>query len=329
MSLDTSLIQTQLRPHFEKKLLTTAQHTLVFDQFARDGDLPRNIGSRTVRFFRREEADLSRPGAPIALTEGVAPTVSRDVTYQSVEVSLSQRGQVAKVTDVVNHVGLLNYMNSTIFLMGQECALDADSIIRDQLTAGLNKRYAGGFASFSALKAGTAASARITPQDVLDAATQLRVNKAVPIQGKAFVLVVPPQVERDIRNNPEWQNMVRYQYADKLFNNEIGDLHGVRLVSHTNPFVEGATEGTYTTNHSDADAVFSSYCLASEAYGVTKMTSLGGSPFKPSIIINDKPDSLNPLAQYMTVGWKSYWGSTVLNPKFGITLKSKTEFRAS
>ena len=38
MSLDTSLIQTQLRPHFEKKLLTTAQHTLVFDQFARDGD---------------------------------------------------------------------------------------------------------------------------------------------------------------------------------------------------------------------------------------------------------------------------------------------------
>ena len=117
MSLDTSLIQTQLRPHFEKKLLTTAQHTLVFDQFARDGDLPRNIGSRTVRFFRREEADLSRPGAPIALTEGVAPTVSRDVTYQSVEVSLSQRGQVAKVTDVVNHVGLLNYMNSTIFLL--------------------------------------------------------------------------------------------------------------------------------------------------------------------------------------------------------------------
>jgi cell division protein FtsI (penicillin-binding protein 3) len=57
-----------------------------YSVFARDGDLPRNIGSRTVRFFRREEADLTRPGAPIALTEGVAPTVSRDVTYQSVEV---------------------------------------------------------------------------------------------------------------------------------------------------------------------------------------------------------------------------------------------------
>jgi hypothetical protein len=31
----------------------------------------------------------------------------------------------------------------------------------------------------------------------------------------------------------------------------------------------------------------------------------------------------------MTIGWKSYWGSCVLNPKFGITLRSKTEFRGN
>ncbi len=327
--IDTTLIQTQLRPHFEKKLLITAQHTLVFDQFGRDGDLPRNIGSRTVRFFRREEADLTKPGAPVALTEGVAPSVSRDVSYQSVEVALSQRGQVAKVSDVVSNVGLLNYMQSTIFLMGQECALDADSIIRNQLTAGLTNRFSGGFSDFASLKAATPSAARMSPQDVLDAATQLRVNKAIPIQGKAYVIVVPPQIERDIRNSDQWQAMVRYQYAEKLFTNEIGEMHGVRLVSHTNPFVEVDTQNTFSSDFSNQNAIFSSYCLGSEAYGVTRMSSLGGSPFKPSIIINDKPDSLNPLAQYMTIGWKSYWGSCVLNPKFGITLRSKTEFRGN
>jgi hypothetical protein len=44
------------------------------------------------------------------------------------------------------------------------------------------------------------------------------------------------------------------------------------------------------------------------------------------VIVVDKPDSGNPLAQFILVGWKAYWASAVLNANWAIALKSKTQY---
>lgn len=319
---ETSFFANNLQVTYEPKLLEHAVKKLIYDQFAIKRGLAPNSSSKTLRFRRRCEADLNAVGAPKALTEGVAPTEDRDVSYENVDITLGQRGQISKTTDVLDALELLQVVKDTVSLMGDECALDADSLMRNQLshpTTGLRRMYTGGAADFAALKAKTANEARMTPKDLLRAAAQLKTKKAPTING-VYVAVIPPAVEFDILNHPDWKEIVRYQNANKLFKGEIGDFGGIRLVRHDNPFREDAAEGTYDA----AGEIFTVHVLGATAYGCADMAKLGG--FKPKMIILDKPDKSDPLGQLIKMGWKSFWGSGVLNRNYGISLRCKSEF---
>jgi N4-gp56 family major capsid protein len=102
-------------------------------------------------------------------------------------------------------------------------------------------------------------------------------------------------------------------------------------VEHTNPFQEDETEGTYAATFSGAGTnttghIFTTQVLGRGAFGMAKMNALGGNPLKPQVIINDKPDKVDPLNQFITAGWKSYAGAVVLNPAWGINLRTKSRY---
>ncbi|WP_043586943.1 N4-gp56 family major capsid protein [Geminisphaera colitermitum] len=333
MAIDTTTVANTIRPYFNKKLLEGAKQLVTMLDYAQLEDLPDKEGATSVRFFKAPEPDLKAQGAPAALTEGIPPTVYRDVTYTTLDVNLVQRGQVAKATDIATTTALFNHLKQVIELMQGEFALDVDTILRNQCihpTAGLMKRYAQGATSFAALAAATRANGRIVPRDVLDAATRLKINRAPKFGNKAYACQLPPQLTRDILEDPDWKSLIKSQYADKFFKGEVGEISGVRLVEQTNPFVELDTEGTESANPVDDGTgnglIYSAIVCGKQAYGAVNMNSMGASPHKPQIVIVDKPDSGNPLAQFILVGWKAFWASTVLQKRWGITLRTKSQF---
>lgn len=324
----SSQFAAQLQKQQEPKLLQHAVQALRLAEYGKKHSLKPNHNSKIVEFFRPAVADLTAAGAPVALTEGGQNLTDYDMSYTAVPITLQQRGQVARVSDIVNNVALLNFVKDTVARMGETAALDADSLCRDALahqTTGLSKLYAQNVADWAALAAlgATPAAGKLVPKDILRARTRLEVNRAPMINGK-YVMVVPPQVAHDILNNPEWREVIRHNDADKYFKGVIGEIFGVVIVVATNPFREavGGAEGTYASN----GGIYTSFVLGAESFGVVDMASLGGSPFKPQVVILDKPDKSDRLGQYISIGWKAYWGTGVLNPSFGVALRSLSEF---
>lgn len=333
--IDTTLVSNQIQARYSKKLLAHAVQELKLLDYAQQEELPPGEGNTSIRFFRPNAASLTATGAPATLTEGTAPTTYRELSYTAVDIALGQIGEVAKVTDIANNVGLVKYLDGAMALMGEDMALKIDTDIRNKLvhaSTGLTKRYAQGAADFAALSAATLANAIPLPRDLLDARTRLVLNRAPKINGM-YVAIVPPEAARDIMNNSEYREVMRQNYADKIFKAEIGDLFGLRLIEGTNPFKEDETEGTEATSFSSAGNnttgfIYSTIVTGKGAYGTVNMAKAGSSLSKPKVIVVDKPDSGNPLAQYIIVGWKAYWAAAVLNANFGITLRHKTQFVA-
>jgi N4-gp56 family major capsid protein len=219
--------------------------------------------------------------------------------------------------------------------MGEEFALDVDTRIRNIMfhaSTGGTKRYAQGLANFAAVAGATAANAKLIPQDLLDSLTNLKINRAPKING-VYVAITPPQVTRDILNNSEFREVVRQNYADRIFKGEVGDFYGCRIVEATNPMQEDETEGTHATSFSGAGTnttgfTYGTLVTGKGAYGAVNMKKLGAASLqnRPSVIVVDKPDSGNPLAQYIIVGWKAYWAGVRLNANWAICLRSKSQY---
>jgi len=333
--IDTTLVSNQIQARYSKKLLGKAVEELRLLDFAQQEELPPGEGNTSIRFYRPNAASLSATGAPATLTEGTAPTAFREVTYTAVDIALAQIGEVAKVTDIANNVGLVKYLDGAMTLMGEDMALKIDTDIRNKLvhaSTGFTKRYAQGLANFAALSPATLANGIPIPRDLLDARTRLVLNRAPKING-TYVAIMPPEATRDIMNNSEWREVIRQNYADKVFKAEVGDLFGLRIIEGTNPFKEDETEGTEAATFSSGGTnttgfIYSTIVTGKGGYGTVNMAKAGSSLSKPKVIIVDKPDSGNPLEQYIIVGWKAYWAAAVLNANWGITLRHKTQFVA-
>lgn len=331
--LDSAFIANTLQPHFSKKLLEKAEQEVHLIEFAQLTELPANAGTNTITFFRPGVADLTATGAPAVLTEGVTPTARRAVALTPISCTLEQIGQTTEITDVANNIQLFNHMTINIDVMSEEFSQDVETRLRNPLchaTTGLTKRYGQGLADHAALKAATTANGRMKPSDLLDGMTRLKLNRAPKINGW-YAAYFCPQIVRDVMNDQEWREVVRENHANRIFKGEVGEYFGCKITEGTMPWVEDETEGTYDDTFDAAGtnttgAIFTNFLLGRGAFGAVNMKKMGASMNKPSVIINDKPDKSDPLNQKIIAGWKAYWKNIILNPAWGIALRTKTQF---
>lgn len=317
----TTSLSSQYQRFYSKQLLDHAIQTLVLNQFAKMADLPKGLGSKTIRFFRPVQAQSANVQT---LTEGTPISVFTDMTYEAVDVDLVQLGEAMKFTDVLGWTALLNILKDGITLMGEDCALKADDITLTAIQTGSpTKRYSGGAADFNALVALSAANGRFTASDALDAMTNLQINKA-PRIGSEYVGVVPPQIARDLMRDTDWLEASKYSSVKQLFKGEIGSLYGVRFILTTNDWAEANTNGTEGTRVTAAKAIYSSFFTGRDGYGVVKLA--GDSPMKPQVIISDKADKSDPLNQTLIAGWKAFYQAKLLNPNWVIVNRSKSQY---
>jgi N4-gp56 family major capsid protein len=317
----TTTLVDQYRRHYDTELLDHAKFELRLNQFGASRDLPRGLGAKTIRFFRRMQANSANVQN---IAEGVVINVFTDYVYEKVDVDLIQIGEAMKYTDVAGWTALLDILDDGIMYLGENLALKADDMtwgVIAHATTGLTKRYSGGAANYAALVALTAANGKYQSTDGLAAVTRLKINKA-PKKNGFYVGIVGPQVAHDVQQDTRWLNVHTYSAATELFNGEIGKLDGIRYVETNNVWSEGSTEGV--RDPTATGTIFSSVFTGTDSYGVVALSGKG--PNSPKIEVIDKADKSDPLNQLLICGWSAYYNSAVLNPQFGVIVRSKTTF---
>ncbi len=314
-------LRSQYQFYFSKKFLEHAVNILRLEQFAKKAELPKRSGSRVIRFFRPQVADIS---SIQTLSEGVPINTFSTYVYDTVDFNLVQYGEAARLSDIVVATEFWDNSKSIVSKFGEDAALWCDTLIRNSIVQpgaqGLVPRYTGGATTFAALSALTNAQGAISPFDLLDAVTQLRVNKAPTING-GYVAILPPQAVRDIQTNTTvWLPLSYYSEPEQLMKGETGSVFGVKCVWATNPQIESGAAGVYDPNGS----IFTTIVTGMDAYGVPKLA--GDRPESPSIKVVDTPDSVNPLSQFITLGWKVFYSAGILNHNFGVALRHKSNF---
>ena len=312
----TSGITDQIQRYLDKKLLTQTLKTIVLDQFAYKAPLPGKAGHKTIKFFRYPESSITDVQA---MTEGTLVTVgnSKQLSLTTVDVSLAQYGQTVTISDLLSATELFSTMEHATVQNGQDAALKVDSELRDVLgeSTAIGLRFAGAATSYGTV-GGT--DDAMTALDILDAATELRVNNARP-SGGYFTAIMAPEVSRDLMNDDDWLEASKYGNPDNLFKGEVGRYMGVRVVSTTNPFRQ-TTQHVYAAS----GANYSTFVVGDQSYGGVDLTTM--SAYSPKMIISQGADKTDPLNQYTTVGFKFYYGAAIINSAHAVNIYSVTNY---
>lgn len=331
----------------------------------------------TIRFFRPRKANLSYINAeaarttslaltklagnvPTTLTEGTAPTTLTEVKVGYVEITMYQQGGLATITDKLQAIDLLNTLQTYSRTMGEDAALDYDTVCRDALLSGLansNGTYTGlatndgGYFErfcgvqnsgnsandFATLFGLSKVNARITRGATLGVVTQLQTAK-IPKIGGNYVAVTPPQVIHDIRQDELWLRAATFN-GNEFYKDLDLMLDGCAFVRANNPWIEGAVYLTEANVDPGDGLVYSTIILGAEAFGLPNLTNkrAGAGTSAPRIVVLDKEDKSDPLNQKTVIGWKSFFGagpfiaSSRTNeigdvPRYGV-LRSKSTFQ--
>jgi len=326
-------ISGSLQAYFSKELLKQITQNLVLDQFAKRQALPEKAGKNSVTFFRYVEPDTA---SIKALTEGDGHTAGtpwakgayKEMTLESVPVTLSQYGQVIGISDLLTAQALFNHLEQATVVNGQDAALHLDTKILNELadvpggatTTNKTVRYAGAAAYYGATPT---TSQVMSGLELLDTATALKVNNA-PTTSGYYTAVADPRVLRDLQNDSDWISSRHYGNPDAIFKGEVGKYAGIRCIESTNSFRSAFGGGANQWTANAAGTVYSTMVFGDQAYGVVDLASQ--SPYAPKMQIAQGPDKTDPLAQLTTIGFKTYYGQKIIQPKFLAQVYSGTNY---
>lgn len=319
----------EYRIYFSKKMLEHQVDQLQLYQYAYKATIPEGQGSKTIRMFRAPPASISNI---ITLTEGTPPTQSPyKLVFEYITRTMQQYGEYAQVSDIVDQTEFLNTGEALMEKFGEEAALWCDTLTRDACINGsveeptkFGKMYAGTATDYTTLSALTGATGRFSGDDLIDAVTKLRVNKAKAFADGTYVAVVSPEQERDLieEQGSAWVYASSFNKPEQVWKGEIGTLSGIKVVRGTNPMYQtsGGTEGTSVPG----GAIIAALVFGKDAYAVPSLE--GENPPAPEVYTITTPDSGNPFNQWKTFVWKAFYNSVCLSVWNGIVLQTKTAY---
>lgn len=329
----------RIQKYFSKQLLKALQFNLRLGSYGVAKELPANSAANTIRFFRPRKAN--RAGVQ-ALNEGAAPANLTEVAVGYIDIQLKQRGALAKISDIVRAIDLLDTLDMYTKTMGADAALDFDTVCNHAICSnpgqadadatanpipagqvtmygsnGSFERFAGvantanSANDFATLAGNTTAQGKFTRAFHLGCITQLRTNNVPMVNGK-YPVICPPQILFDVRQEATWISAAVFDAPKlrSLYQWAEFELDGGVFVEQNNPFTELATYGTFDST----GGIFSVLYLGMDAFGVPKLSgsTAGSDPRQPSMIVLSQPDKADPLNQVVTLGWKAFYQAALL-----------------
>jgi N4-gp56 family major capsid protein len=239
---------------------------------------------------------LARLGASAAKT--IDRYVQRRLTSDSVTTDSSIEGTY----NYENHLSSWYKGNqggiSAIFLSGVRQDIESSAVM-------------SGFMSLATMYAYPIQDIGLTINKIRRLVSILQADNVSPYDGGDYVMVMHPNTVWQLRKDPEWASWNQAQYAEKMFNGEVGKIEGVRIIQTTNQYKTKYACGAFAS-------MYTSIILGKQCFAITELEGEAG--IKTSVVPFSQKDSGNVLAQNCSLGWIWTGVVKVLDPKQGYGL---------
>src|SRR3990167_1462516 len=319
------------------EFLKRAIPLLVIEKFGEQKPLPKNE-TKTIKMRRyyltggtggysgvTPTAGYSIPLATTALTEGTTPA-GTTVDYKDYSVDVAQYGNWTGFTDFImdTHEDYPAVVREFSDMLSEQAATTKETLIYNVLKAGTNVFYANGTArtdvntpiTLALIRKVTRALKNQNTMKITSVLASTPAYNTQPIEA-AYICLVHPNVENDIRNIDGYINVANYAQG-KAFEGEIGRVEDVRFISSTVfsafPDAGGATGAMLSTNASLAD-VYPLIFLAKDAFSIIPLraNTNTGSVSASMAVVYPKATETDPLGQRGIISWKLYHAALITN----------------
>jgi N4-gp56 family major capsid protein len=309
-----------IKTQYERRLLTRALPRLVHGRWGMQARLNK-MGAYELRKYGALSAVTS------ALTEGTTPSEQSAISLTLVTITPSFYGAWLGHTDELEVTVFDPIISEFSSILGEQAGLSADTLIRNALTDGSTKDYAG---ASSSSRATVGSADVITYAEFVAQLASLEAANALPVDGDDFIVIMHPNSWAKLMQDATFVAMFQ-QEASRDSNSPIrsglvGRLLRCKIfVSSNSRVYTGAGEGGVD--------VYSMLFIARESHGFVGMAgtfpnlnvdsgpesnTLGmtGQNVKPVEIIVKQLGSAgadDPLNQRATIGWKMSLGIAMTN----------------
>lgn len=295
-------LSDEMKTYYSDYLIDLAEPELVHDQFGQKHPIPKN-GGKTIEFRQYDPL----PEMTEALTEGVTPD-GQSLSVSTVEATVKQYGGYVTLSDLLLLTAIDNNLVQATKLIASQAGRTLDTITREVLNSGTVVQYAEGQV---ASRAALTATHKLTVDAIRMAVRYLENQDAPKINGY-YVGIIHPNCKYDLMDDPKWTNPHEYTDTSNIYQNEIGELYGVRFVQSSRAKVfEGKGTGGLD--------VYSTLILADDAYGVT---DISGGGLQHIVKQLGSAGTADPLEQRATCGWKATKVAELLVPQYIVRIET-------
>jgi len=303
----------------ERQMLKHAMPVIILDKFGITKPMPKNK-TQTIK-FRRPRVFTA---ATTPLVEGVTPTATK-FSYDDVEVSLKQYGEVVEITDVIEDTHEDPVLNDASEQSGENIGRTQEALNWGVLRAGTNVFYANG-AARNAVNVPISLNKQRAVMRSLKAQKAYKITRILsgsvnyatkPIEA-SYIAVHHTDVEQDIRGLAGFTPVAEYGSRQVVSEYELGTVEDTRYICSPDldPFADAggtkAGSGTTMVSTSGTSAdVYPVLYIGKNSYGIVPLRGQGA--ISPSILRPGTPSKSDPLGQRGYVGWKMWHAALILN----------------
>ena len=276
-------MSAEMKIFYSDYLIDLAEPELVHDQFGQKHPIPKN-GGKVIEF--RQYDPLPEQITP--LVEGVTPD-GQSLTVKTITSEVKQYGGYVTLSDMLMMTAIDNNLVQATKLIASQAGRTLDTITREIINAGTVVQFSQGQVDSRDELYYTSEddNCNLTVDAIKRAVRFLETQDAPQINGY-YVGIIHPYSKYDLMKDPDWKTPHEYVDTENVYQNEIGELYGVRFVQSSRAKVFAGADlasdsRTLTVNGSGVSATktvpFDGGTVEASAL-VGRMVNIGGTVTK-------------------------------------------------
>lgn len=276
-------MSAEMKTFYSDYLIDLAEPELVHDQFGQKHPIPKN-GGKVIEF--RQYDPLPEQTTP--LVEGVTPD-GQSLTVKTITSEVKQYGGYVTLSDMLMMTAIDNNLVQATKLIASQAGRTLDTITREIINAGTVVQFSQGQVDSRDELYYTSEddNCNLTVDAIKRAVRFLETQDAPQINGY-YVGIIHPYSKYDLMKDPDWKTPHEYVDTENVYQNEIGELYGVRFVQSSRAKVFAGADlasdsRTLTVNGSGVSATktvpFDGGTVKASAL-VGRMVNIGGTVTK-------------------------------------------------
>src|SRR3990167_8987056 len=249
-----------------------------------------------------------------ASSEGV---ITSALTFSALNYtgSTGQYDSAVSISDIMACASFGDVMKAAVERLAYNAGLSIDTIVRNVVATAMTQQSASAVAFWSAVPAG----ANLIVSEVRKAARTLQRNDAFQQDDGNWVAVSHTDSIYDLTGDAStggWIDANKYTEgnATKLMTGEVGKMYGVRFLQSSNGYTRGSSYAT-TSAVVASTTIYVTSVFGKDAFGVSELKNL-----KTYIKPFGSSGTGDPTDKIATAGWKTLFGTNVLNSAFAINI---------